>query len=110
MKNLQKSASNNSPDSELCEIMTKILEIPRKEVIKHINLFQKINHYTLNCLYYLSLMKSDQDKITAVHSLEFVYNFDQGVDKYLLGKVPKLSLQGKNWELSLNTLSNSERS
>lgn len=68
-------------DSELCEIITKILNISRREVIQNIDLFRKINYYTLNSLYYLSKFENDQDKITALYSLEFVYNFHERVDK-----------------------------
>jgi hypothetical protein len=98
VKNPQKLTKNSGdlPDSEICEIMTNILNIPRQEVEKNIRLFKKTNHYILNCLYYLSQMESDQDKITAVHSLEFVYNFNKGVDKYLSGnKLSKFSAENR---------------
>ncbi len=71
-------------NSEICEIMAKILNISDQEIMIHINLFQKINRYTLNCLYYLGKLENDQDKITALYSLEFVCHFNKRVDEYLM--------------------------
>jgi hypothetical protein len=71
-------------NSEICFVMSKILNVAEQEVSKNIHLFQKIDHYTINCLYYLSKMNETQDKISAIHSLEFLYNFNKGIDDYLV--------------------------
>lgn len=64
-------------DSETCQIITKILNISEEEFYKNIHLFYTINNHILNCLYYLSKMQNDQDRINAKYALEFVYKFDQ---------------------------------
>ncbi len=77
--------SKNPLDSDLCNVMSKILNIPSKDIEKHIHLFRKIHQHTLNSLYYLGKLKNDQDKISALYSLEFVCNFHERVDEYLTG-------------------------
>ena len=61
--------------SELCKIIAKIFLISEKEIEKHIHLFNKSDPLIRNCLYYLSKIENDSDKITAALSLEFLVNF-----------------------------------
>jgi hypothetical protein len=65
---------------EICEVMTKILNVSDQIVINNIDLFNNINPYILNCLYYLGKLQNDQDKITALYSLEFVFYYKKRVD------------------------------
>jgi len=74
---------DNDNDCDLRKIMSEILNIPKEIIFQNIHLFTKIDHSVLNSLFYLSKIKDRQDIISAVHSLEFVYNFNKGIDEYL---------------------------
>ncbi|MCE3254745.1 MAG: hypothetical protein K0R25_239 [Rickettsiaceae bacterium] len=70
-------------NSEICEVMAKILSVPEEKIEENIDLFQKINRYVFVCLYYLSKIEDEQDLTSAVHSMEFVCNFKKGVHDYM---------------------------
>lgn len=76
--------SQSQINLEICEVMTKILNISDQMIINNIDLFSNINPYILNCLYYLGKLQNDQDKITALYSLEFVFYCKKRVDNCLI--------------------------
>ena len=76
-------------DSEICQIMSEILNLPKEKIAENIDLFKNINHQAFNALFYLGKIKTKQGIISATHSLEFVYNFNKGVDNYLDRSKPK---------------------
>lgn len=68
---------NNKPNFqsnnfEICKIMANILNLSEGEIADNIQLFQNIDHYIYNCLYYLSKIQTKETRINAVASLEFV--------------------------------------
>ncbi|MFT5703161.1 MAG: hypothetical protein ACJAZX_001216 [Rickettsiales bacterium] len=83
-KTLAKPAQNRENfDAQICEIMPKILNISEEDILQNSHLFEKIDRKMLNALYYLSKINSLEGKNNAVHSLEFVYRFNMGIDEYL---------------------------
>lgn len=64
-------------DFEICQIMSEILNVSQERIAQNISLFKNINHYFTNALFYLSKIKSTQDIISAIHSLEFICNFSK---------------------------------
>lgn len=60
---------------DLCQILSKILQISEEEVRTNLHLFEKIDDNTRNCLYYLSEINDQNLKISAALSLEFLAKF-----------------------------------
>ncbi|MES2677891.1 MAG: hypothetical protein V4612_06255 [Pseudomonadota bacterium] len=88
-----KKRESNSPkyaDSELCQIMSEIFNISEDKIFENIDLFKNINRQALNALFYLSKIKTKQGLISATSSLEFVYNFNKGIDDYLISTPIKI--------------------
>jgi hypothetical protein len=63
--------------AELCQTMSKLLNISSLEVREHLSLFIKIHPAIRNCLYYLSQIEDDDLKTSAALSLEFMLKFKQ---------------------------------
>lgn len=66
-------------DQEIVEIFSKILNVPEERIRRNFDIFQNIDHRTLNALFYLGKITNEQDKICAVHALEFIYRFNKKV-------------------------------
>ena len=79
---LELSKNKKYSDSEIVTIMSEIINVSQEQIIENIFLFQNINNYIFNALFYLSKIKTQQGIISAIHSLEFVYNFNKGINDY----------------------------
>lgn len=62
---------------ELCQTMTKLLNISSLEVLEHLSLFLKIDPAIKNCLYYLAQIDDDELKTSAALGIEFLVKFKQ---------------------------------
>jgi len=81
-RHLELSKNKKYSDSEIVTIMSEIINVSEEQIISNIFLFQNINNYIFNALFYLSKIKTKQGIISAIHSLEFVYNFNKGINDY----------------------------
>ena len=75
--------SDGYADFELALIMSKILNVSEDIIFQNISLFKNINPVILNSLFYLSEMNGSQKIISALHSLEFVHNFNVKINDYI---------------------------
>ena len=64
-------------DEEICKIMGKILNVPKKRIADNIDLFYEMKPYIINALYYLSQMKTPETMLDAVYVLEYLLSLNQ---------------------------------
>ncbi len=67
----------NQDLAELCQTISKILNISSLEVREHLSLFIKIHPSIRNCLYYLSQIEDDDLKTSAALGIEYMVKFKQ---------------------------------
>lgn len=58
-------------------IITQVFNISETEAEKHLDLFSNINPYIKNCLNCLSKIDSDNLRISAAFSLDYLVNFKE---------------------------------
>ena len=63
--------NKNKEEHEIIEVMAKLLNVPREEIIKSKKLFSKINPDVKTCFYKLSKLK-ENDYVTAFMMLEYL--------------------------------------
>ena len=81
LTNTSHTMTNNNEEiyfsKETSQILAKLLNVPESEIIKNYHLFSRINPYIKNCLNYLSKLETDDVRISAAYSLDYLIHFKE---------------------------------
>jgi hypothetical protein len=66
---------DGAPSEELCQTLSKILNIPEEKVARYYFLFREIDSNIKNSLHYLSQIEEEDLKISASFCLEFLAKY-----------------------------------